>query len=59
MIIEYGYDRHVRCWCTMVLDENRNEVESSYDGNTVSRDYMIKQFKSKYNIDEVVKIKAY
>lgn len=59
MTIEYGWDRHVQSWCVMVLDDEHYEVESSYVGNKVSRDWQIEYFKEKYNIDEVIKIKAY
>ena len=59
MIIEYGYDRKVKSWCTIVFDENHNQIDCAYDGNTVSRDFSIEFFKKEYNITEVRKVKAY
>ena len=33
MKIEYGYDRHVRSWCILVLDSEGNQIDSSYVGD--------------------------
>ena len=59
MYIEYGYDRKSKSWVTIVFDDQDNEIEASYDGNTVTRDFVIDYFKKQYNITKVVKIKAY
>jgi hypothetical protein len=59
MYIEYGYDRRLKSWCTIVFDENRNQVDCAYDGNIISRDFTIEYFKKEYNTTKVVKIKAY
>lgn len=59
MYIEYGYDRKVKSWVTIVFDDQGNQLEASYDGNKVTRDFVINDFKKQYNITKVVKIKAY
>lgn len=59
MYIEYGYDRHIKSWCTIVFDNNGNQITCSYDGNKISRNFAIDFFKKEYNITKVVKIKAY
>ena len=59
MYIEYGYDRKNKSWVTIVFDELGNEIEASYDGNTVTRNFVIDYYKKQYNITKVVKIKAY
>lgn len=59
MYIEYGYDRSLRSWCTIVFDKNGNQIECAYDGNINSRNWTIEFFKKEYNITKVIKIKAY
>lgn len=59
MYIEYGYDRKVKSWVTIVFDDQGKQIEASYDGNKVTRDFVINDFKKQYNITKVVKIKAY
>lgn len=59
MYIEYGYDRKIKSWVTIVFDDQGNQLEASYDGNKVTRDFVINDFKKQYNITKVVKIKAY
>lgn len=59
--IEYWYDRSSRCWITTVIDKQSNfEVDFTYDGNVVSRDYSIKEFQTKYNVtkEDTVKWKG-
>lgn len=59
MTIEYGYDKKVKCWCVIVLDNEHNEVENSYSGNLHDAKWDIEYFKKQYDIKEVIKIKAY
>ena len=59
MKIEYGYDRHVRSWCILVLDSEGNQIDSSYVGDKKGLNYEINYLKEKYHIDKVIKIKAY
>ena len=57
--IEYGYDRHCRCWVVIVFDKDGNELQNEYCGNKEWRDLAIKDFKEKYHTEKVTKIKAY
>ena len=59
--IEYGYDRHYTSWVIVVLDDNGDEIESSYVGNKNDRDFEINCYMNRYNIESsnVIKIKAY
>ena len=57
--ITYGYDRHERSWCIIVVDDEGNEIESAYVGALSSCLFLIDRYKDEYNIDEVVKYKAY
>lgn len=59
MKIEYGYDKHVRSWNIIVLDENGNEVDSQYVGNREDVNIIIKDFMEDYKTTDVKKIKAY
>ena len=59
MIIEYGYDKHIKSWNVVVLDEQGNEIESTYNGDMVGVKFDIEFFKKQYNITKVEKIKAY
>ena len=57
--IEYGYDRHCRCWVVIVFDKEGNELQSEYCGGKDWRDLTIKDFKETYHTDKVAKVKAY
>lgn len=57
--ITYGYDRHVRSWCIIVEDQERNEVESDYLGTLSGCMKEIDWLKDKYGIDEVIRYRAY
>ena len=59
MKIEFGYDRHIKSWNVVVLDDNNNEIESSYSGDMVGVKFDIEYFKKQYDIKSVKKIKAY
>ena len=59
MKIEFGYDRHIKSWNVVVLDDNNNVIESSYIGDMVSVQFEIEYFKKQYDIKSVEKIKAY
>lgn len=51
--IRYWYDRYTRSWVIQVIDENNNEVESSYVGNKKDRDCEIKYFAYIYGITDI------
>lgn len=59
MIIEYGYDRHVKSWNVVVLDREGNIIASEYVGDMIGVNTTIKEFESQFEISEVKKIKAY
>ena len=59
MIIEYGYDRHVRSWNVVVIDQQGNIIKSDYVGNIEDVKITIEDFKKDYYITEIKKIKAY
>ena len=59
MIIEYGYDRHVKSWNVVVLDREGNIIVSEYVGDMIGVNTTIKEFESQFEISEVKKIKAY
>lgn len=59
MKIEFGYDRHIKSWNVVVLDDDNNEIESSYSGDMVGVKFDIEYFKKQYDIKSVEKIKAY
>ena len=59
MIVEYGYDRHVRSWNVVVIDQEGNIVASDYLGTMADVKITIEDFKRQYEIIQVKKIKAY
>lgn len=59
MKIEYGYDRSVRSWCIVLIDNKGNIIASSYVGDKASCKYEIETFKEEYKVTEVIKLKAY
>ena len=59
MVIEYGYDRHVKSWNIILFDDNGNEILSEYYGDMVGIKFTIEEWKKEYSISKVVKIKAY
>lgn len=59
MKIEFGYDKHIKSWNVVVLDDDNNEIESSYSGDMVGVKFDIEYFKKQYDIKSVEKIKAY
>ena len=59
MKIEYGYDRSVKSWCIVVIDNECNIIASSYVGDKESCKFEIETFKNEYEITEVTKLKAY
>lgn len=54
--IVYWYDRHTRNWIVQVKDENGYEMDYSYSGNKISRDFEIECFKKEYNLTIVEKL---
>ena len=59
MKITYGYDRHERSWCIIVLDDEGNEVESNYLGTKEGCMHFVNEYKKQYDTNDVVKYKAY
>lgn len=59
MIIEYGYDRHVRSWNVVVMDPQGNIIASEYLGDMIGVKITIDELKKQYEIKDVRKIKAY
>ena len=57
--IEYGYDRKANSWCVIVFDENGYEINSSYVGHKESLKYELERMKAEYNVQRVIKVKAY
>lgn len=57
--ITYGYDKHERSWCIIVEDQMGYEYESHYLGTKEGCIRLIEDIKSKYQISEVIKYKAY
>lgn len=59
MIIEYGYDRHVRSWNVVVMDPQGNIIANEYLGDMIGVKITIDELKKQYEIKDVRKIKAY
>jgi hypothetical protein len=57
--VSYGYDRHVRSWCVLALDEEGKEIASSYVYSYHEALLEVKRFKEWYSIDVAEKVKAY
>jgi hypothetical protein len=57
--VSYGYDRHVRSWCVLALDEEGNEIASSYVYSYREALIEVKRFKEWYSINSVEKVRAY
>ena len=57
--IEFGYDRKAKSWCIIVFDKDGYEMSSSYVGNKQGLEYELQRLKEEYNIQKVIKIKAY
>ena len=54
--IEYWYNRYTRDWVVQVFDNYDRQQESEYCPNKEWRDSAIKEFASKYNATEIIKV---
>ena len=54
MRIEYGWDKHIRSWNLVVIDENDDIIISEYVGDMISINYLIDYYTSKHNICNVM-----
>lgn len=57
--ITYGYDRHVRSWCVIVVDAEGNEIQSDYLATKEGCMKWIEYMKAEYGISKTKKYKAY
>lgn len=53
LYIDSWYDKYSRNYITQVKDNEDNEIDYAYSGNSGDRDYEIQRFKDKYK-DEIV-----
>lgn len=52
--IDSWYDKYSRSYITQVKDNEDNEIDYVYSGNSRDRDYEIQRLKDKYKEDEIV-----
>lgn len=57
--IEYGYDRTARSWCILVIDNDGNQISSSYVGDKDGLKIELEYLRKEYRAEKVIKIKAY
>ena len=56
--IRWFFDRYTRSWVISVYNENNIEIDSSYVGNKVSRDFEIDRFRNLYQTLDARKFSA-
>lgn len=57
--IEYGYDRKARSWCIIALDQEGNQLLSSYVGDLKGLESELEFFQKEFKTTDVTKIPPY